>query len=140
MINAPEFAANLPDFTQSVSVSEIDTYRDEEMVSRDGFTSTSFTSIPARGFDQFKDIARARGMFPRDLFCSALRQLLEDRKTEQIIYIASRKGGVRRSIWLEDDLIEEMTVAAQQDHVSKTTLFLTALKRYAEREGIDVEV
>ena len=30
--------------------------------------------------------------------------------------------------------------AANEDHVSKTTLFLTALKRFAEREGIDVEV
>src|SRR3954466_360700 len=140
MNNALEIATNLPDLIAPGSVSEIDTYRVEEMVDREGFTSVSFTSIPAKGFDQFKDIARDRGMFPRDLFSNAIRQLLQDRETGAVIYLASRKGGVRRSLWLEDDLVEEMAVAAKQDHVSKTTLFLTALKRFADREGIDVEI
>ena len=102
--------------------------------------SVSFTSVPAKGYDQLKDIARTHGMFPRDVFSAAVRQLLEDRKAAGVVYLASRKGGVRRSLWLEDDLVEDMAVAAKQDHVSKTTLFLTALKRYAEREGIDVEI
>jgi hypothetical protein len=140
MNSAQEIVTNLPELTVAGSVSGIDTCRVEDMADREGFTSTSFTSIPERGFEQFKDIARARNMFPRDLFSSAIRQLLEDRKTEAVVYLASRKGGVRRSIWLEDDLIEEMATAANEDHVSKTTLFLTALKRFAEREGIDVEV
>jgi hypothetical protein len=122
-------------------VSVIDTDMVNEMADREGFTSVSFTSIPARGFDQFKDIARDRGMFPRDLFSRAIRQLLDDRTAGiAIVYPASRKGGVRRSLWLEDDLVEEMNAAAAADNVSKTVFFLTALKRFADREGIDVEV
>lgn len=141
MINTPESAANLPNSSQSVSVSENDTDRDEEMTDREGFTSVSFTSVPPNAFRQFKDIASQRRIFPRDLFSAAIRQLLEDRKTgKEINYPASRKGGVRRSLWLEDDLIEEMNAAATADSVSKTVFFLTAMKRFAEREGIDVEV
>jgi hypothetical protein len=96
--------------------------------------------IIRKGFDQFKDIARDRGMFPRDLFSAAIRQLLQDRQGAEIVYLASRKGGVRRSLWLEDDLVYDMNAAAQADNVGKTALFLTALKRYADREGIDVEI
>jgi hypothetical protein len=99
-----------------------------------------FTSIPERGFDQFKDIARQRKLFPRDVFGDAVRQLLLDRAAgKEITYLASRKGGVRRSLWLEDDLVEGMAEAAQEDNVGKTSFFLTALARYAEKEGIDVE-
>src|SRR3954452_5187598 len=140
MNNALEIATNLPDLPAAGSVSEIDTYRVEDMGDHEGFTSVSFTSVPAKGFDQFKDVARSRGQFPRDLFSAALRQLLQDRKAGEVLYLASRKGGVRRALWLEDDLIEEMAIAAKQDQVSKTTLFLTALKRFADQEGIDVEV
>lgn len=142
MIDASEFATNLPNLPAAVSVSEIDTDRAEaDMVDREGFTSVSFTSVPENGFEQFKDIARKRGMFPRDLFSQAIRQLLTERKAgSSIIYPASRKGGVRRSLWLEDDLVEEMNAAAAADNVSKTVFFLTALKRFADREGIDVEV
>ena len=32
-----------------------------------------------------------------------------------------------------------MAEAAQEDNVGKTAFFLTALHRYAEKEGIDVE-
>jgi hypothetical protein len=110
------------------------------MAERDGFTSVSFTSVQERGFDQFKKIARQRGIFPRDLFSAALRQLIEDRKAGlKIDYPASRKGGVRRSMWIETDLIAEMKAAARADKVSKTVFFLTAMKRYVDREGIDVE-
>ena len=133
-------AMNLPIFPAAGSVSEIDTDRDGDMTDHEGFTSVSFTSISEKGYDQLKDIARKHGMFPRDLFSAAVSQLLEDRKAGEVVYLASRKGGVRRAMWLEDDLVEAMAVAAKQDHVSKTTLFLTALKRYAEREGIDVEI
>lgn len=123
------------------SVSLIDTDRVEGMADREGFTSVSFTSIPAKAFDQFKDIARARGLFPRDLFSEALRRLLQDRQAgTEVTYLASRKGGVRRSLWLEDDLVEAMDAAAEADNVSKTEFFLTALRRFAEREGIDAEV
>jgi hypothetical protein len=121
-------------------VPEIDTTRDEDMADREGFTSVSFTSIPERGFERFKDIARQRQVFPRDLFSAALRQLLRDREAGEVVYLASRKGGVRRALWLEDDLVAEMAAAARADSVSKTEFFLTALKRYAEREGLDVEV
>ncbi|QQP89912.1 hypothetical protein IGS68_01125 [Skermanella sp. TT6] len=131
----------LPRLAAAANVSQIDTGKAGDMVDREGFTSVSFTSVPPRGFDQLKDIARAQGIFPRDLFSQAIRQLLEDRKAGTMIdYPASRKGGVRRSLWLEDDLVEQMNEAATADNVSKTVLFLTALKRYAEREGIDVEV
>jgi|tagenome__1003787_1003787.scaffolds.fasta_scaffold20611899_2 hypothetical protein len=140
MNNTPEFATNLLDLPTAGNVSEIDTDGAEDMVDREGFTSVSFTSIPARGFDQFKDIARSRGMFPRDLFSAAIRQLLQDREGAEIVYLASRKGGVRRSLWLEDDLLDEMNAAAQADNVGKTAFFLTALKRFADREGIDVEI
>ena len=141
MISPSDSTMNLPQLVAPGSVSEIDTDRIEEMVDREGFTSVSFTSVPSRGYDQFKDIARSRGMFPRDLFSAAIKQLLDDRKSGlQISYPASRKGGVRRSLWLEDDLVEEMDAAAAADNVSKTVFFLTALKRYADREGIDVEV
>jgi hypothetical protein len=93
------------------------------------------------GFEQFKDIAGMRGIFPRDLFSAALRTLLDDRRAGlEIHYPASRKGGVRRSMWIEDDLITEMKAAAKADKVSKTVFFLTAMKRYVDREGIDVEV
>lgn len=96
------------------SVSLIDTDRVEGMADREGFTSVSFTSIPAKAFDQFKDIARARGLFPRDLFSEALRRLLQDRQAgTEVTYLASRKGGVRRSLWLEDDLVEAMDAAAE---------------------------
>jgi hypothetical protein len=131
----------LPKAVTAGSVSLIDTDRVEGMADREGFTSVSFTSIPAKAFEQFKDIARDRGMFPRDLFSRALRQLLDERSAGgDISYPASRKGGVRRSLWLEDDLVEGMAAAAAADNVSKTVFFLTALKRFASREGIDVEV
>ena len=140
MNSATEIATNLPIFPAAGSVSEIDTDRDGDMTDHEGFTSVSFTSVPEKGYDQLKDIARKQGMFPRDLFSAAIRQLLADRESETVIYLASRKGGVRRSFWLEDDLVEDMAAAAKQDSVSKTTLFLTALRRYADREGIDVEI
>jgi hypothetical protein len=140
MNSVSEIAVNLPNLLATGTVSISDTNRDEDMADREGFTSVSFTSVPRKGFEQFKDIARDRGLFPRDLFSNAIRQLLRDRETEPVVYLASRKGGVRRSLWLEDDLIEEMAAAAKADHVGKTTLFLTALRRYADREGIDVEI
>jgi hypothetical protein len=121
-------------------VSVSDTKGAANMVDRDGFRSVSFTSIPEAGFNRFKDIAKARKLFPRDVFGDAVRQLLQDRAAgKEITYLASRKGGVRRSLWLEDDLVEGMNEAAQEDNVGKTSFFLTALARYAEKEGIDVE-
>ena len=63
-----EIATNLPNLPAAVIVSEIDTDKAEDMVDREGFTSVSFTSIPEEGFEAFKDIAKARKMFPRDLF------------------------------------------------------------------------
>lgn len=141
MIDALDFDLNLPNSLQSVTVSKSDTSRGEEMTDREGFTSVSFTSVPPKAFRQFKDMAVQRNMFPRDLFTDALRQLLNDRKAgKEINYPAPRKGGVRRSLWLEDSLVEEMNTAAATDSVSKTVFFLTAMKRFAEREGIDVEV
>src|SRR3954452_15223837 len=104
MNSALEIATNLPELPAAGSVSISDTDRVEKMVDREGFTSVSFTSVSERGFEQFKDIARDRGIFPRDLFSNAIRQLLQDRETGAVIYLASRKGGVRRSLWLEDDL------------------------------------
>lgn len=135
------FNINLPKLPPAGNVSQIDTVRVEQMTDRDGFTSVSFTSIPPRAFDQFKELARARGQFPRDLFNEALSRLLRDRQAgSQLTYLASRKGGVRRSLWLDDELVDAMNTAADEDNVSKTELFLTALRRYAEQEGIDVEV
>ena len=143
MIDVTSVAADstkLPILAAAVSVSEIDTQGAADMADRDGFKSVSFTSIPAKGFDRFKDIARQRKLFPRDVFGDAVRQLLQDRAAgKEITYLASRKGGVRRSLWLEDDLVEGMNEAAQEDNVGKTSFFLTALARYAEKEGIDVE-
>jgi hypothetical protein len=111
------------------------------MSSREGFTCVSFTSIPEYEFEQFKDIARKHGLFPRDLFSAALRQLLADRKSgTEIIYPASRRGGIKRAMWLEEDLVEELNAAATADKVSQTVIFLTALKRFAQRESIDAEV
>lgn len=134
-------ATNLPNLPAAVIVSEIDTDKAEDMVDREGFTSVSFTSIPEEGFEAFKDIAKARKMFPRDLFGDAVRQLLQDRAAGvEITYLASRKGGVRRSFWLEDDLVAGMNEAATADAVGKTAFFLTALHRYAQKEGLDVEI
>ena len=133
-------SAKLPILVAAVSVSVSDTKGAEDMVDREGFKSVSFTSIPERGFDQFKDIARQRKLFPRDVFGDAVRRLLQDRASgKEITYLASRKGGVRRSFWLEDELVEGMAEATQADNVGKTSFFLTALARYAEKEGIDVE-
>jgi hypothetical protein len=143
MIDATGFvidSTDLPKVPLAFIVSVSDTKGAESMVDREGFKSVSFTSIPERGFDQFKDIARQRKLFPRDVFGDAVRQLLLDRAAgKEITYLASRKGGVRRSLWLEDDLVEGMAEAAQEDNVGKTSFFLTALHRYAEKEGIDVE-
>ena len=120
-------------------VAEIDTTEADDMQHREGFTSVSFTSVPERTYDQLKAMARKRQVFPRDLLAEALRQLLDDRKAGPIAYLASRKGGIRRAMWLEDDLVAEMKAAAAEDHVSQTELFLAALRRYAEREGFDGE-
>ena len=107
---------------------------------RDGFVSVSFTSVPQVPYDRFKDVARERGMLLRDLFGAALRLLLADRKAGTVMYHASRKGGIRRAMWLEEDLVEEVRATADRDQVSQTTFFLTALRRYAEKEGLDIEV
>ncbi len=143
MIDAASIATestDLPKLPSAFIVSEIDTNGADTMVDRDGFKSVSFTSIPAKGFDRFKDIAKGRKLFPRDVFGDAVRQLLQDRAAgKEITYLASRKGGVRRSFWLEDDLVEGMAEATQKDSVGKTAFFLTALARYAEKEGINVE-
>jgi hypothetical protein len=142
-VNPSDIAAGLPVPAVPASVSEMDTSGADTAdmgQHRNGFTSVSFTSVPQKGYDQLKDIARQRGVFPRDLFNEALRQLLEDRKAGPITYLASRKGGVRRAMWLEDDLIEAMKAAAEQDNVTQTEFFLAALRRFAEKEGLDVEI
>lgn len=136
----PDAVAKLPRPAFPGTVSGIDSDRAGDMADREGFTSVSFTSVPERAFDRLKDIARARREFPRDLFSEAVRQLLRDRRAGAVAYLASRKGGVRRSLWLEEDLVAEMAEAAAEDQVSKTVLFLTALKRFAEREKLDVEL
>jgi predicted DNA-binding ribbon-helix-helix protein len=133
-------SAGLPAPPAPAIVSITDTDRTDDMQDREGFTSVSFTSVPERTYDQLKAMARKRKVFPRDLLAEALRQLLDDRKAGPIAYLASRKGGIRRAMWLEDDLVAEMKAAAEEDHVSQTELFLAALRRYAEREGFDGEV
>lgn len=133
-------AANLPTSRFSVNLSEFFSDRAEDMADREGFTSVCFTSIPPRGFEQIKDIAKKRGVYPRDLFSAAIRHLIDRRGSGDIKYHASRKGGVKRTIWLEDDLLAEMNAAADRDSVNKTAFFLTALNLYAEHEGLDVEI
>ena len=114
---------------------------------REGYVSVSFTSIPEEAYERFKAEARkakrATGVhvFPRDIFTDAIRQLLADREAGQpIVYHASRKGGVRRALWLEEDLVAGMREAAGKDQVTQTEFFLTALKRYAGKEGLNVEM
>jgi len=140
-VDPSDIAAGLPVPAVPASVSEMDTSGADMGQHREGFTSVSFTSVPERGYDQLKDIARRRKAFPRDLFNEALRQFLADREAgEPITYLASRKGGIRRAMWLEDDLIEAMKAAAEQDNVTQTEFFLAALRRFAEKEGLDVEI
>ena len=110
------------------------------MPDREGFTSVSFTSVPEQAFDRFKAVARQRQVYPRDLFADAIRQLLADRKAGPVLYLASRKGGIRRALWLENELVDEMKAAAEADTISQTEFFLNALRRYAEKEGLDIEV
>jgi hypothetical protein len=141
-VTLAEIPAGLPapPVVATVSTTDTDdTDRTDDMQDREGFTSVSFTSVPERTYDQLKAMARRRKVFPRDLLAEALRQLLDDRKAGPIAYLASRKGGIRRAMWLEDDLVAEMKAAAAEDHVSQTELFLAALRRYAEREGLDGE-
>lgn len=133
-------AARLPTPRFSVNMSELFPDRAEDMADREGFTSVCFTSIPERGFEQIKDIAKQRGVFPRDVYCDAIRCLLDRRKKGEIKYHASKRGGVKRTIWLENDLLAEMNAAAEHDSVNKTAFFLTALNLYAEHEGLDVEI
>jgi predicted DNA-binding ribbon-helix-helix protein len=139
-VNPSDIAAGLPVPAAPAIVSEMDTSGADMGQHREGFTSVSFTSIPQKGYDQLKDIARQRGVFPRDLFSEAVRQFLAERKAGEVTYLASRKGGVRRAMWLEDDLIEAMKAAAEQDNVTQTEFFLAALRRFAEKEGLDVEI
>ena len=95
-VNPSDIAAGLPALSVPASVSEIDTSGADMGQHREGFTSVSFTSIPEKGYDQLKDVARRRKVFPRDLFNDALRQMLEDRRAGPVTYLASRKGGVRQ--------------------------------------------
>ena len=110
------------------------------MQDREGFTSVSFTSVPQRAFEEFKAIAERRKVFPRDVFSEAIRELLDARRAGPVQYLASRKGGIRRAMWLEDDLVEDMRAAAEADNVTQTELFINAMRLYLAKEGIDVEV
>jgi len=110
------------------------------MKDHEGYTSVSFTSIPEDAHDRLKAVARQRGVHSRDLIADAIRNLLDERRAGPVTDLASRKGGVRRALWIEDGLVAEMKAVAAADNVNQTEFFLHALRRYAQREGLGIEV
>jgi len=133
--------AGLPAPAVPVIVSTFDTGTDgaDAMKDHEGYTSVSFTSIPEDAHDRLKAVARQRGVHSRDLIADAIRNLLDERRAGPVTDLASRKGGVRRALWIEDGLVAEMKAVAAADNVNQTEFFLHALRRCARREGLGIE-
>jgi hypothetical protein len=103
------------------------------------YISTSFSSLPKGLFDDLSQIAKDRGMFPRDLFSDAVAFMLSERgKGQKLPYIVPRKGGEKKTIWLSKEACMSIQKVSKNDNVSKNVVFLTALKLYCEREGLHV--
>jgi hypothetical protein len=103
------------------------------------YISTSFSSLPKGLFDDLSQIAKDRGMFPRDLFSDAVAYMISERgKGMKITYVVPRKGGEKKTIWLSEEACISIQEVSKKDNVSKNVVFLTALKLYCEREGLHV--
>lgn len=71
----------------------------------------------------------------RDVHTDAVRALLAARaRGEPIHYLPSSKDARQRTIWLDKPVCEAAKAAAEQDRISKTVLFLTALTRFCHGE------
>jgi hypothetical protein len=106
------------------------------------YISTSFSSLPEGLFDELSDIAtQTRKIFPRDLFSDAVLFFHSERKMGRAIsYVVPRKGGEKKTVWLSKEACMLIQEVSKKDKVSKNVVFLTALKMYSEREGLNVRL
>lgn len=84
--------------------------------------------------------AKAKGSIIRLVYAEALTDFLgrqqEGRRPE---YRAAPKSGKQVTIWLEKDLADAVKALSEQDNVSITDLVLTALYRFCEANGVEIE-
>jgi hypothetical protein len=105
------------------------------------YISTSFSSLPKGLFDELSQIAKTRNIFPRDLFSEAVLFFVHERKMGRgIDYVVARKGGEKKTIWLSKEACLSIQEVSKRDNISKNVLFLTALKMYSEKEGLNVRL
>jgi hypothetical protein len=85
--------------------------------------SRAFRRIP-------KGIWQKLGPSPGSACEEAIRNLLERRRTEEILYRAVGRGGELRNVRLDDGLYDEMRRASEEDNVLINEFFITALRQY----------
>lgn len=72
------------------------------------------------------------GSDPRQACEQAIRNLLERRRNEKIVYLALGRDTGRYSVRLPNDLYEELRQAAVADGVNYNEFFVTALRYFLE--------
>lgn len=104
------------------------------------YVCTSFSSLPKDLIAEFAREAQSRKVYPRDLFSDAVMLLCQQREQVEITYLVPRSGGVKKTIWLSEKALEIVHSVAQKDNVKNNVVFLTSLKLYAEKEGLNVKI
>jgi len=92
--------------------------------------------LPDTLYAAVQALAGRQHRLARDIHTEAVGALLAARaRGEPIRYVPSSKDARQRTIWLEKPVCEAAKAAAEEDRVSKTVLFLTALTRFCHDEG-----
>ena len=92
--------------------------------------------LPDALYGAAQALAARQRRLARDVHTDSVRTLLAARKRgEEVRYLPSTKDAKQRTIWLEKPVCEEAKAAAEEDRVSKTVLFLTALTLFCHHEG-----